>query len=306
MPLILAIEPNKSQAQRIALLVKQHLEGAEMVTAGTAQTALDALGDRIPDLILTPALLAPKDEGALTDRLRQLGTAAAHIHTLAVPIIAAAPQRGRDFSGGLLGRRKEKSDTPPVGCDPSVFAEQIKVYLDRAARDREASSDLVQTAAPASVGREPDQTSDIGEDFAEIVWLSDEPVTVLVAPPDPPPVVEKKRARTDSPATRAFEAEFGLPPSASGSSPLWRVTEEGIDSMTAEPPPLEPPVIDEPPVVAAEPRPARAAKTAKPAPSAPKPRKQAPPLDDWAYFDPQQSPFKALIRRLDEIAGHAH
>ena len=51
----------------------------------------------------------------------------------------------------------------------------------------------------------------------------------------------------------------------------------------------------------------------QPAPAAPKPKvkmpraakKPAPPLDDWAYFDPSQSPFKALVRRLDEIAGQA-
>src|SRR5687767_10993484 len=106
MSLILAIEPNKNQAQQIVQLVKQHVKRAELITEASAGAALAALGDRIPDLILTPALLAARDEAALTDWLRQLGSAAAHMHTLAVPIIAAKP-RMRD-SSGLLGRRRDK------------------------------------------------------------------------------------------------------------------------------------------------------------------------------------------------------
>jgi hypothetical protein len=41
-----------------------------------------------------------------------------------------------------------------------------------------------------------------------------------------------------------------------------------------------------------------------PAPAARAKKPPAPPLEDWAYFDPSQSGFKALVRRLDEIAGH--
>jgi hypothetical protein len=55
MSLILAIEPNKNQAHQLSTLVRTHLK-AELVTAPTAAAALTALGDRIPDLVLTPAL----------------------------------------------------------------------------------------------------------------------------------------------------------------------------------------------------------------------------------------------------------
>jgi hypothetical protein len=34
-------------------------------------------------------------------------------------------------------------------------------------------------------------------------------------------------------------------------------------------------------------------------------RRTPPQPDDWGYFDPSQSVFKALIKRLDEIAGSA-
>jgi hypothetical protein len=39
--------------------------------------------------------------------------------------------------------------------------------------------------------------------------------------------------------------------------------------------------------------------------ASPRPRRTRPEPDDWAYFDSSQSAFKALIRRLDEIAGAA-
>jgi hypothetical protein len=55
------------------------------------------------------------------------------------------------------------------------------------------------------------------------------------------------------------------------------------------------------PVVVAE---RSASRPPKPGGKPPKGKKQAPPFEDWAYFDPEQSPFTALIRRLDEIAGH--
>ena len=96
MSLILAIEPNKNQAHQLNALVRQYLK-AELVTAPTAAAALAALGDRIPDLVLTPALFGLRDEAALTERLRQLGTDGSHVQTLAIPIL-----------GGSLARQREQ------------------------------------------------------------------------------------------------------------------------------------------------------------------------------------------------------
>ena len=67
MPLILAIEPDKRQATQLRSIVKAQLQ-AELVLADSAERALAALGDRVPDLILTSALLLPKDEMALHER----------------------------------------------------------------------------------------------------------------------------------------------------------------------------------------------------------------------------------------------
>jgi hypothetical protein len=66
------------------------------------------------------------------------------------------------------------------------------------------------------------------------------------------------------------------------------------------------PVAVHEPAVVVEEAPAARPPSKSPGAKAPKAKKHTPPPDDWAYFDPMQSPFKALVRRLDEIAGHAH
>src|SRR5262249_28344128 len=135
MALILAIEPDKRQASTLTAMVRGRLR-AELVLGDSADRALAALGDRIPDLILTAALLPPKDESALGERLRSLNGAAAHVQTLTIPVLAVS-SGGR--AGGLLSalKREKSSAAVPDGCDPAVFAEQCKEYLERAKTDRE-------------------------------------------------------------------------------------------------------------------------------------------------------------------------
>ena len=110
-----------------------------------------------------------------------------------------------------------------------------------------------------------------------------------------------------------MELELGLISSTAPTAPpLWRVAEgfEGVEAALIEessavnvdaavPAPDDPPIVEAavlPPApvvslpIVTPPKKVRAAKT-------------VPPLDDWGYFDASQSSFKALIRRLDEIAG---
>ena len=63
MALILAIEPDRKQASKVAAIVKNRLH-AEIVTADTTEHAVEGLGGRVPDLILTSLLLSPKDDAA--------------------------------------------------------------------------------------------------------------------------------------------------------------------------------------------------------------------------------------------------
>src|SRR5262245_24858070 len=144
MPLILAIEPDRKQASQLTAMVRGRLH-AELVLADSAEKALAALGHRVPDLILTSALLSPRDEAALGERLRALDGSAAHVQTLTIPVLASTGGRGLGGrTGGMLSAlRRDKAKGPATqdGCDPAVFAEQCKEYLDGAARERELAAE---------------------------------------------------------------------------------------------------------------------------------------------------------------------
>src|SRR3954464_302718 len=124
MAIVLAIEPDRRQAAHLAAIVR-HQVHAELLIADTTEGALDAIGNRIPDLVLVPALLSPQDDAALAAALRVIA-AAAHVRTLTIPVFNSGGSSDGAKSGGLLSRfRRGKSEAPSVGCDPAVFAEQI-------------------------------------------------------------------------------------------------------------------------------------------------------------------------------------
>src|SRR5207245_1145858 len=136
MPIILAIEPDRRQAAHLAGVVRQKV-AAELILADTTEGALDAIGNRVPDMVLVPALLSPQDDAALAAALRVIA-AAAHVRTLTIPVLANGTKRTKP--GGMLAKwRRGRSESPaPDGCDPSVFAEQINAYLREAAAERAA------------------------------------------------------------------------------------------------------------------------------------------------------------------------
>src|ERR1700674_3897870 len=114
MSLILAIEPDRRQAAHLAG-VGGHQVGAELLLADTTECALEAIGNRVPDLVLVPALLSPQDDAALAAALRVIA-AAAHVRTLTIPVLASGVKRAS--KGGILAKwRKSRADSPaPDGC----------------------------------------------------------------------------------------------------------------------------------------------------------------------------------------------
>lgn len=139
MPLILAVDGDKRQSTQVAALVKASIE-ADMVQAATAAEGLKALNGRVPDLILTSSLLSPKDDGIIAGHLRQLGRAAAHVQTLTIPMLRKGAQKAKAQRGVLAALRRGKPTTPATdGCDPQVFADQVRLYLETAAQYRESS-----------------------------------------------------------------------------------------------------------------------------------------------------------------------
>jgi hypothetical protein len=134
MPLILAIEPDRHQATQLSAVVHKRVS-AELILVETTEQALDAIGNRMPDLVLVPALLSPQDDAALAGALRVIA-AAARVQMLTIPVLGSALPAAR--SGGMLSvlRRGKSRVVQADGCDPSVFAEQIASYLEHAEQER--------------------------------------------------------------------------------------------------------------------------------------------------------------------------
>ena len=203
MPLILAIEPDRHQAAQLASIARGRI-GAELVLADSAERALRDLGDRIPDLILTPQLLSPRDDAAITNRLRQLGAAAAYVQTLTIPALATQQPRAQAGAKGLLSKLRRQKAAPAEatgGCAPEVFGEQISVYLERALEARTAQA--AAEPPPARVESQPvaaiEAATAILEQFATPVQ---EPASVVTTAPEPSepavhlavePVVQEER-----------------------------------------------------------------------------------------------------------------
>ena len=156
MPLILAIEPDRRQASKVSAIVKNRVY-AEIVSGDTTEHAVEALAGRVPDLILTSQLLSRKDEAALADWLRESDEAGAHVQTLVIPMLGGSYDDYKE-GGGLLSRlRGRSSDAGTDGCDPEIFAEQIREYLERAAEERRHAALLLedmQEAAAAAAAAE--------------------------------------------------------------------------------------------------------------------------------------------------------
>ena len=150
-PLILAIQPDRRQQPHLASIARQ--VSAELLLTESVERAMAVLANRLPDLILTPALLSHKDETALTERLRQFGDVAAHIHTLTIPILETAVSPSR--KGGVLSSlRKQKRNgkahaAETVGCTVDTFAEQISIYL-RGAVEARVARGPIQTPSPTT------------------------------------------------------------------------------------------------------------------------------------------------------------
>src|SRR4030088_1674848 len=125
MPIILAIEPDRRQAAHLHGIVR-HRVSAELILADTTEGALDAIGNRIPDLVLVPALLSPQDDAALAAALRVIAVAA-HARTRPSPVRPNSAGVKRTQPAGMLAKwMRGRAEAPvPDGCDPAVFAEQI-------------------------------------------------------------------------------------------------------------------------------------------------------------------------------------
>ena len=134
MPLVLAIEPDHRQATTLKHVVREIVR-ADLVLVDSRDAAISAIDAQLPDVILVTALLSPRDEEELISHLRRLD-GAEHLQTHTIPQLAGSRGEPEPRSGGgLLGKfRKKKEPEQNFGCDPELFAEEIRTFLARAAQ----------------------------------------------------------------------------------------------------------------------------------------------------------------------------
>jgi hypothetical protein len=336
MALILAIESDRRQVNHLTAMVRARLH-AELVLADTAEAALARLGDRVPDLILTSPLLSPKDEQALSDRLRKLNGVASHVAMLTLPLFAPVKSRtstpARGVLSALLGDRA--TEATPDGCDPAVFAEQCREYLERSAAERDSRA---PETVPAPI------------DAPELTIVIDEPAPIeqefIVAAPEPPkepagdestdsdaddididlsellepepPAVQAAGADLDQDSAVYELSDVSLEPEeiqtfvrpeververpapAGQEFDDWQQVVEALqrESQRVQLPGRKDPPAPEP--KAAAPVDPIGPRTTKPVPPPRHPRPQ--PEDEWGVFDPEQAGMAALFAKLEQLA----
>ena len=235
MPLIFAVDSDKRQSAQLASLLRSHVD-ADLVQSATVLDGIDVLQGRIPDLILTSSLLSPRDESALANHMRELGARAAHVHTLTIPVLAAARKPSKKRPTGVLGalRREKGADVEAAGCEPEVFAKEVKIYLGRAVDERggtDAASVEPVYAAPEYTEPEYAEPQYVEPQYTEPQYT--EPQYAESVDLDPVAVVEPEAPDSDAVAPTAVEKVADQGPGA-----LYLDQPEIIerDALMAKPP----------------------------------------------------------------------
>jgi len=142
-PLVLAIEPDLRQAAIVKRIVREKVL-AEVAVVDSRDAALEAMRTAVPDVLLLSTLLSPRDEDELMAHLKTLEHAE-HLQTHTIPQLASSMASDEQpESKGLLSafRRKKSAGRAPAGCDPDLFAEEIRNYLRRASDKKREVQDL--------------------------------------------------------------------------------------------------------------------------------------------------------------------
>jgi hypothetical protein len=164
-PHVLAIEPDLRQAAIVKRIVREKVL-ADITVVDSRDAALEAMRTTVPDVLLLSALLSPRDEDELVAHLRTLRDAA-HLQTHTIPQLASAIASGDGKPArGLLKTlwRRKGAGAAPEGCDPDLFADEVRAYLERASEKKrevrehgtsEPVATPVRRAASAVAEQEP-------------------------------------------------------------------------------------------------------------------------------------------------------
>src|SRR5688572_9088505 len=338
MQLILAVDSDPRRSEQLASLVHARLK-VDLVQSTSAGEGLHALRDRIPDLILTSPLLSPFDDGVLDEYLRDLGAAGAHVQTVRIPVLTPVPTK-RALTDRLFGARTKASSSPaaPDGCDPTVFADEIALYLSRAVSARQSVAHLAEALAahqdevpPRPVAATPVARSTVMSEISEaIIEEFADAVDPSHAEVAEPRYVLPAGPTHDSVSTPTYVVEEIEPWQVNEPTPV-KATESSYFDQTVR---TATPIVDPmPETEQTRHEPARKGTSAtfeaalaairaawvKPdAPltilsppteaAAPRPEnrrreietsEQRPKQDEWGIFDPDQRGFSAVVDKLD-------
>ena len=130
MTVILAVEPDPRQASRLSSVLRGR-RNTEVVIARSADTAIESIAGRVPNVLLTSPLLSPQDETRLADWLRELGPSGSHVRALTIPILAPKVAKEPPQRGLLASLRRRTRNLDPHGCEPKMFAEHVAAYLSQ-------------------------------------------------------------------------------------------------------------------------------------------------------------------------------
>ena len=282
-PLVLAIEPDLRQAAIVKRIVREKVL-ADVAVVDSRDAAIEAMRTGMPDVLLLSALLSPRDEDELIAHLKTLENAG-HLQTHTIPQLASALQGGDERGGrGLLSAfRKKKDPAPAAGCDPDLFADEIRVFLKRAEEKKRLLQDsnhaapdmrpspagTTKVAAPDEGAAAAPQASSWSSPFewkpaassSRSARAPEPPAAEFeppIAKPEPPAAEFAPLIAKPEPPAAEFEAPLAKPepllpqgPFPVGSTPLipepyTPILEAAAPIAAAEP------LIPEPPVVAAE------------------------------------------------------
>jgi hypothetical protein len=182
--LVLAIEPDHRQAAIVKRIVREKVL-ADVTVVDSRDAALEAIRATMPDVLLLSTLLSPRDEAELIALLRTLQNAE-HLQTHTIPQLSSSFEDDDQPSRGLLSafwRRKASGLRPSgglAGCDPDLFADEIRTYLKRAAdkkrevRDAAAAGTFVPSPSIPAPAAEPKRThsNDVSDPAAGSSWAS--------------------------------------------------------------------------------------------------------------------------------------
>ena len=249
-PLVLAIEPDLHQAAIVKRIVREKVL-ADVTVVDSRENALEAMRSAMPDVLLVSALLSPRDEDELIAHLRTL-EAAEHLQTHTIPQLASSigPDAEDEPRGLLSAFRRKKKATSTAGCDPDLFAEEIRAFLQRAAdkkrelkeaREATQQEGYVAPSRPvvASVQAPLDTAAESTSSWASpFEWKPASARTVAIPEPEPsapviePPVQAVAPPAPIVPSTSRVRAQR-LPPGASLVRPRLRILDSGLRMLAS-------------------------------------------------------------------------